>query len=332
MSETSPFVQDAPMTKSEFKNVTLQPAQGNGGLRLNLNSFADLEKFAHFMAISRFVPKHLRGNQADCLAVLLQSIRWEMDPFSVASMSYFVNDAMAYSSQLVSSVILSRAPLDGRPNICWEGEGESLQCTVSGKFRGDADVKVREVKIKTITTRNSPLWKQDPQQQIAYFTLRAWARLYCPDILMGVYTKEEMEEAAKFQGADNAKDVTPPKPDMSVIDGINAAISGDTVDQTTGEVIEPAAQATSDFELTAETGIREDLIVYPDTDSSGVTDWQKWANDAGVVINALNSEADLDAFRTANEIYGRAIMKEAPTISRANDAVYVARRKALKAA
>ena len=86
------------MPRKDFNQVQLRDVDNGGGLRLALNSFAELEKFSNFMAISTFVPKHLRGKPADCLAVLLQSMRWNMDPFTVAQKTYFVNDGMAYGT------------------------------------------------------------------------------------------------------------------------------------------------------------------------------------------------------------------------------------------
>ncbi len=196
------------MTKEDFKQVQLRDVAHRGGLSLALNSFAELEKFSSFMAVSNFVPKHLRGKQADCLAVLLQSMRWEMDPFSVAQKTYFVNDGMAYEAQLVNAVVLSRAQLKSRPKLEWSGEGENLKCKCSAVFQGEDEPLEFEGEMKTITTRNSPLWKQQPKQQLGYFALRAWARLYCPDVLMGVYTKDEMEDSSMHYGADNAIDIT----------------------------------------------------------------------------------------------------------------------------
>jgi RecT family len=193
------------MSRSDFSAVQFASAErAGGGLRLALNSFAEAEKFANLMSVSNFVPKHLRGKPADCLAVLLQSLRWEMDPFAVAQKTYFVNDGMGYEAQLINAIINARAPLSGRLDIKWAGEGDNLSCTVSGMFKGETEPKVRTAHFKTITTKNSPLWKQDPQQQLAYFTQRAWARLYCPDVILGVYTKEEMETGGMIDVTNSA--------------------------------------------------------------------------------------------------------------------------------
>ena len=43
-------------------------------------------------------------------------------------------------------------------------------------------------------TRNSPLWISNPKQQIAYLALKYWARLYCPAVILGVYSPDEVEQ------------------------------------------------------------------------------------------------------------------------------------------
>lgn len=151
-------------------------------------------EMAKLMAVSNFVPPHLRGKPGDCLAVVMQADQWGMSPFSVAQKTYFVNDRMAYESQLVAAVINASNALDGRLDIEWEGKDNNLVCIVSGKLKGHAKVKHRRVAINTITTRNSPLWKQDPEQQLGYYAQRAWVRLHAPEVLMGVYTPDEIRE------------------------------------------------------------------------------------------------------------------------------------------
>ena len=38
-------------------------------------------------------------------------------------------------------------------------------------------------------TRNSTLWADDPRQQLAYLAVKRWARLYCPEVILGVYDR-----------------------------------------------------------------------------------------------------------------------------------------------
>lgn len=205
-------------------------------------SMGEALQFASIMARSNFVPAKLRGNEGDCMAIVMQAARWGMDPFAVANKAYFVKDGAppAFESQLVNAVVNSSGALSGRLRIEFDGEGEKLRCTVSGYLRADPnDEKVKTQHIARITTRNSPLWKSDPQQQLAYYTTRAWARLHCPEVLMGVYTPDELPEP------EQAKNVTPsamprrgtPELSQAEIDAarhIDAQAAG--ADPATGEV------------------------------------------------------------------------------------------------
>lgn len=262
------------MNKKDFHRVELQTAQPTGGMRLAISNYAELEKFASLMAISNFVPKHLRGKPADCVAVALQAMRWEMDPFSVAGKTYFVNDGIGYEAQLVNAIIISRAPIKGRPKFSWSGEGENLKCTASATFIGEDEPTEYEAELKTITTRNSPLWKQQPRQQLAYFALRAWARLYCPDVIMGVYTREEVQ--------DSTIDITP-REEGGKADEINALLMNESheYDPETGEVKDPlttdqaqqtqAEDATSNPSADPQEEKEEPLVPLTDVDHNNRT-------------------------------------------------------------
>lgn len=213
-----------------------------GSLVVSPQSFPEVVQFAEMMAKCTFVPKHLRGQPANCMAVTLQALRWSMDPFSVAQKTYFVQEGSApgYEAQLINAVILSRAPLEGRPRIEWSGDNGALTCTVTGKFRGDPDPKTKTCRLANITTKNSPLWKADPEQQLAYYTTRAWARLYCPDIILGVYTPDEMAESAI--GPDAAIDVTPPRA-ASRLDALEQTISGEAPSPARPPAVDPYTAA-----------------------------------------------------------------------------------------
>lgn len=209
---------------SDSRALALANGASSGGLVVAPQSFGEVMTFADQMSKCSFVPRHLRGKPADCLAVCLQALRWSMDPFSVAQKTYFVSEGAApgYEAQLINAVIHSRAALDGRLNVSWSGSGGDLSCTVTGKFRGDPTPKTKTCRVANITTKNSHLWKSDPEQQLAYYTTRAWARLYAPDVIMGIYTPDEIRE-----------------------------VGGGTVDPETGEVIESAPPATHTSRLDA---------------------------------------------------------------------------------
>lgn len=150
-------------------------------------------EFAKLMAVSGIaIPKYLRGNVGACLAVTIQAIEWRMSPFAVANKSYSVNDRLAYESQLIHAVILQRAPIKGRFKITYVGEGDKRVCKVSAELREGEPVDYVSPPFGSIQPKNSPLWKNDPDQQQAFYSSRALCRRHFPDVLLGIYEREEL--------------------------------------------------------------------------------------------------------------------------------------------
>lgn len=205
-------------------NMTV--AGSNDGASFLPQSMNEAVSFADLMCKADIaLPKFLRGNKGACLAISMQAYRWGMDPFAVANKAYSVNDRVAYESQLIASVINTRAPLQNRLVVAYEGKDGTRKCIVTGRFHGeDIDRVVSSPPFNAITTKNSPLWKSDPDQQLFYYTVRTWARRYVPELLMGVYSVDETE--TMHRGPGNAKDVTPPAPtraefqDDEEVDGV----------------------------------------------------------------------------------------------------------------
>lgn len=187
-------------------------AIASGGRAPAFASMRDVLEFAKVMAVSGIaIRAHLRNNVGACAAVLMQAQRWEMDPFTVGNKSYAVNDQLAFESQLITAVINTRAPIKGRLKTRFEGVGGNRICIASATFQGeDEPTEVQSPPVSQISPKNSPLWKTDPDQQLAYYTKRLWARRECPEVLLGVYDPDELEGPPP--GPDHARDVTPPRP------------------------------------------------------------------------------------------------------------------------
>ena len=171
----------------------------NGGLVVK--DVGEAMEIAKMMSISgSAVPAHIRKNPGACLAVAIQAWEWSMNPFAVANKSYVVNDRLAYESALYNAVATRRAPVDGRLQISYSGEGQSRQCKITARLKesaGGGDVEYTSPLFSQINPKNSPLWKNDPDQQLFYFSVRAFVRRHFPDVMMGVYTVDELEDIAE---------------------------------------------------------------------------------------------------------------------------------------
>ncbi|WP_285110955.1 RecT family recombinase [Leclercia adecarboxylata] len=201
----------------------------------NVQALGQLTTFAELMAQSAVtVPKHLAGKPADCMAIVMQAMQWGMNPYAVAQKTHLVNGVLGYEAQLVNAVISSSSAIVGRFHYEYGGDWEKIAGKKDGRdelglfvrvgavLRGETEITWGEnIYLADITTRNSPLWKTAPKQQIAYLAVKYWARLYCPEVILGVYSPDEVELRTE-------KEINPaPAQRVSLAD-----IKGDTVTAT----------------------------------------------------------------------------------------------------
>ena len=164
-------------------------------LALDPESINSMMSLAEKMATSKVtVPDHLR-NPADCLAVVMQAAQWGMNPFAVAQKTHIVSGKLGYEAQLVNAVVMASGAIKGRFHYEYRGENNGLECRVGAVPRGEADIAWGEwLKISDVTTKNSPLWKTNPRQQLGYLQVKNWTRAFAPGAILGVYTPDELED------------------------------------------------------------------------------------------------------------------------------------------
>lgn len=211
--------------------ITSQPGAtvGTAAAIFSPEGMNQLVRFAELMAQSKAtVPQHLAGKPADCLAVTMQAAQWGMNPFAVAQKTHVVNGTLGYEAQLVNAVVSSSNLLKSRLNYRWDGDwskvngktdkSPSLTVTVSAVIKGEDEPRELTISMAQAGVRNSPLWEQDPRQQLAYLCVKRWARLHAPDVLLGVYTPDELQETTPRV----ERDITPP---AATAQGMNSLIN-----------------------------------------------------------------------------------------------------------
>lgn len=169
------------------------------------------------------IPEHLRNNESDCTAIAMQSVQWRMNPFAVASKTFLApNGTLSYEAQLINAVITTLAPIKNRPSYEFFGDWTKIQGKVKkmqneGKkpyfvpdwkdadevglgvivrctLKGEDEPRELQLLLVQCQPRFSTQWATDPQQQITYAAIRKWSRRYTPDVILGVYSEDEIQE------------------------------------------------------------------------------------------------------------------------------------------
>lgn len=168
---------------------SLVPRDMNGAMQL-----------ATMMSQGKLVPSHLQKSPGDCLMVIEQAMRWNMSPFAVAQCTSVIQGKLMFEGKLVAAAVQSSGILSGRLAYAFSGEGDKREVMVSGVLAGEAEPRTLSVAFKDARTTNQ-MWTKQPDQQLIYFGTRAWARRHTPEVMLGVYSPEEIDAAPdKFGG------------------------------------------------------------------------------------------------------------------------------------
>ena len=169
--------------------ITAQPA----GLALVPTNINDAMRLAEMMAKGKLVPQALQSSPADCLLVIEQATRWGMSPFAVAQEVSVIQGKLMHSGKIVAAAIQSSGVLAGRLHYDYSGAGDDRTVTVSGTLAGESKPRDVAVRLGDVRTNNK-VWATQPDQQLAYHGARVWARRYAPEVMLGVWSPEEMPE------------------------------------------------------------------------------------------------------------------------------------------
>lgn len=198
--------------------------------RMNLlpQNMEQLFAFGEMMSKSGILPSHLKTKEA-CIAVTLQSLQWGLSPFAVAQKTFVISGKLGYEAQLIMAVINVSGALKDPFEFKWDGDwsrvqgnvlqktsqtkkddnGEpkkyfvpgwkpedekGLSCTVTASTKRDGARHSLTIEMTQATIRNSTLWASDPKQQLAYLTVKRWAALHAPEVILGFASEDDVAE------------------------------------------------------------------------------------------------------------------------------------------
>lgn len=251
MSNHTPVIIDQPTSTTD--------------LMLNESAMNNMYRMAQTMADGRAtVPSHLQGNVADCMAVVMQAALWRMNPFAVAQKTHVVSGTLGYEAQLVNAVVKCSGSVQGAFHYEFFGDwgkvignfktntnanGKSYQSPnwtpadekglgvrIFNTLAGETEPRPLELLLSQAQVRNSTLWASDPKQQLAYLGVKRWARLYCPEAILGVYSADELEP--EF----SERDITP-QPEKRADSRLNQVLNSATVVTEQAQTVDQPVQA-----------------------------------------------------------------------------------------
>ena len=193
------------MCENKETALAVQPEQLNevmakpqGGF---IESFRESYKLASVFAKSSLVPQQYQGKTEDCAIAVDMAERMGVTPLMVMQNLYVVKGKPSWSGQACMSFIKAKYG-DAEPIYTGQRGTDTRGCFVrvtkpDGEVIEGAEVTIAMAKAEG--WMNNSKWKNMPELMLAYRAAAFFARVYCPEILMGVQVEGEVEDSERPQ-------------------------------------------------------------------------------------------------------------------------------------
>ena len=198
------------------------------GIYSSSDTFNLAYQMAKGLSQSTLVPQQFQNNAANCLIALEQSNRLGISPMAVMQNLYIVQGKPSFSSSFIIGLINASGKYDMELQFDEEEkDGKPYACTCWTELNGR---KVTGIKITMDMAekegwlkKNGSKWQTMPQVMLRYRAASFFARMNCPELSIGLYSKEELD------------DFTPIKKSKA---SLNDILADDDADVIVGEVVE----------------------------------------------------------------------------------------------
>ena len=174
--------------------------------KTDFNVFGDVghfevaQRMAKALCSSSIVPETYRGDQniGNCMIAIEMANRIGANVMSVLQNLYIVHGRPAWSSQfLISCVNASRKFTPLRYRMTGNKSDDTFGCVAwaqdkTGEKLESPEITVGIAKAEGWYQKNGSKWKTMPELMLRYRTATLFARLYAPELTMGISTEDEV--------------------------------------------------------------------------------------------------------------------------------------------
>lgn len=195
--ENNEILDVSALTVSNENGVISVPTQQNN--HKFVDDFRECYKLAKTFCQSSIIPQNYQGKVEDTAIAIDMANRMGVSPIMVMQNLYVVKGKPSWSGQACMTFLRNKY---SKVKVVYVGEkGQDNRGCYIKAVDDDGD----ELEGTTVTmamaksegwTSNSK-WRNMPEQMLTYRAASFFARVHCPEILMGVQAEEEIEDSQK---------------------------------------------------------------------------------------------------------------------------------------
>jgi len=175
-----------------------------GNIFTSAQAFNLAVRMADAFSKSTVVPREYQGNTANCLIAVEQACRLNTSPLMVMQNLYIIQGRPAWSSQFIISMINASGRFKTELQYDLAGAGKTLSCYAyainnAGRKVTGPVITMAMAEAEGWVSKNGSKWKTMPEIMIRYRAASFFGRLNCPDLVMGIYSSDEVLELPESQ-------------------------------------------------------------------------------------------------------------------------------------
>lgn len=176
-----------------------------------IEGFRDCYKLAQVLCKANIIPQNYQGRPEDTAIAIDMASRMNVSPMMVMQNLYVVKGRPSWSGQACRSFIGARFD-DVKTNYVGEQGKDSWGCYITaankdGDILKGTTVTIAMAKAEGWYGKTGSKWQTMPELMLAYRAAAFFARVYCPEVLMGCQVENEAEDIVADQTARVVTDV-----------------------------------------------------------------------------------------------------------------------------
>ena len=197
MAENTQLAEKKEQTSVQQANKVTDYSLGIFGTSDN---FIMAMQMAKALSESTIVPQTYQKNPSNCLIAIEQAQRMNISPLMVMQNLYPIQGKPSWSSKfLIASINASRKfDMELQYDETKDKDGKPYSCVAwtmkNGRRIEGMEVNMQMAKDEGWLGKNGSKWKTMPQLMLRYRAASFFSSLNCPELTMGIYTKEEIED------------------------------------------------------------------------------------------------------------------------------------------
>lgn len=162
------------------------------------DNFIMAMQMAEALSLSTIVPTQYQKNRSNCLIAIEQAQRLNISPIAVMQNLDVIQGRPAWRSKFLIAMINNSGKFDEELQFdeTKDKDGKPFSCTAwtmrNGRKVEGMTVDMDIAKNEGWLSKNGSKWKTMPQLMLRYRAASFFSSLNCPEITLGIYTREEI--------------------------------------------------------------------------------------------------------------------------------------------